>query len=49
LVEKAGVLPVDEAGGQMGVDHHTTEVLRPSADVAEGDVDKFAPLIETAL
>jgi hypothetical protein len=50
---KAGVLPVDEAGGQMGgdelflqkkPDHHTTEVLRHSMDVAEGDVDKLAPL-----
>ena len=52
---KARVLPVDEAGGQMGgdelflqkkPDHHTTEVLRHSMDVAEGHVDKLAPLIE---
>jgi len=55
---KARVLPVDEAGGQMGgdelflqkkPDHHTTEVLRHSMDVAEGHVDKLAPLIEPPL
>jgi len=40
---KAGVLPVDKAGGQIGVDE------RHSMDVAERDVNKLTLLIETAL
>jgi hypothetical protein len=55
---EARVLPVDEAGGQMGVDelflqkepnHHSAEVLRHSLDIPEGDMDKVAALIKSAL
>ena len=52
------VSPVDQVGCQSGTDQllleekrddHPTEVLRHYVDVAEGDADKLAPLIETAL
>jgi hypothetical protein len=55
---KARVLPVDETGGQMGVDelflqkepnHRSTEILRHPLDVAEGDMDKLAPIVKPAL
>lgn len=55
---KAGVLPVDETGGQMRVDQlflqeklddHSTEVLRHLLDIPEGNMDKLAPRIEAAL
>jgi hypothetical protein len=55
---KTGVLPIDEAGGQIGVDElfvqeelddQAAKVLRHSLKIPKGNMYKPAPLIETTL
>jgi hypothetical protein len=48
LVATGGQMGVDELFLQKEPNHHSTEVLRHLLDIAEGDMDKLAPLIEPA-